>query len=74
MSVPLPVVSGPQAVGALQKTGFQVRRQQGSHLILRRDEPFAQTVGLNHRELDRGTLRAILRQVGISVDDFVKLL
>jgi predicted RNA binding protein YcfA (HicA-like mRNA interferase family) len=43
-------------------------------MILRRDEPFAQLVVPDHKELDRGTLRAIVRQAGISVDDLVKLL
>ena len=70
----LPRVSGQDTVTALKKIGFYVRRQQGSHIILRRDNPFAQTVVPNHRELDSGTLRAIIRQIGISVDDFVNLL
>ena len=70
----LPSVSGQQVVAALEKTGFRVRRQHGSHIIMRRDEPFAQTVVPAHRELDRGTLRAILRQAGIGVDEFVHLL
>jgi predicted RNA binding protein YcfA (HicA-like mRNA interferase family) len=58
----------------LAKVGFVLRRQEGSHMILRRAEPFAQVVVPDHRELDRGTLRAILRQVGISVREFVALL
>ena len=66
----LPRVSGAQAVAALQKLGFRVRRQHGSHIILRRDDPFSQTVVPNHRELDTGTLRAIIRQVGVGVDEF----
>ena len=41
---------------------------------LRRDQPFAQTVVPNHSEIDTGTLRAILRQVGMGVDEFKKLL
>jgi hypothetical protein len=36
--------------------------------------PFAQLVVPDHRELDRGTLRAILRQAGLSVEEFLKLL
>jgi len=70
----LPRLSGQQVVAALQRVGFRVRRQHGSHIILRRDEPFAQTVVPAHRELDRGTLRAILRQTDLSVEDFVRLL
>ena len=70
----LPRVSGRQVVAALVRIGFRVRRQQGSHIIMRRDIPFGQTVVPNHPEIDRGTLRAIIRQVGVSVDDFKKLL
>ena len=70
----LPCVSGQDTVSALRKVGFYTRRQHGSHIILRRDEPFAQTVVPNHRELDSGTLRAILRQINISVDEFIGLL
>lgn len=70
----LPCVSGRAAVAALAKAGFRTVRQHGSHMILRRDEPFAQTVVPDHRELDRGTLRAILRQAGISPDEFRRLL
>jgi predicted RNA binding protein YcfA (HicA-like mRNA interferase family) len=70
----LPTVSGEQVVAALLRIGFRVRRQHGSHIIMRRDEPFAQTVVPAHRELDRGTLRAILRQIDLSVDDFIHLL
>ena len=40
---------------------------------MRRDAPFAQLVVPDHRELDRGTLRAIIRQAGLSVDEFVAL-
>lgn len=70
----LAVISGRECVKALEKAGFYFKRQEGSHIILRRDTPFAQTVVPDHRELDRGTLRAIIRQAGISVDEFVKLL
>jgi len=61
-------------VSALRKAGFRSIRQHDSHMIMRRDNPFAQTTVPNHRELDRGTLRAIIRQVGMSVDQFNELL
>jgi predicted RNA binding protein YcfA (HicA-like mRNA interferase family) len=54
--------------------GFTVRRQQGSHIIMRRDSPFAQTVVPNHRQIDRGTLRAILRQTEVTADELIELL
>ena len=70
----LPQISGRECVKALEKIGFYLKRQEGSHIVLRRDDPFAQTVVPDHKELDRGTLRAIVRQAGLSVEEFVKLL
>jgi predicted RNA binding protein YcfA (HicA-like mRNA interferase family) len=70
----LPSISGRQAVKALTKEGFIIKRQQGSHIILRRNDPFAQVVVPDHKELDRGTLRAIIRQAGLSPREFSTLL
>ena len=70
----LPVISGRDCVKALERAGFLLKRQEGSHIILRRDSPFAQVVVPDHRELDRGTLRGIIRQAGLSVEEFVRLL
>ena len=61
-------------MAALGKAGFYKKRQHGSHVILRRDDPFAQLVVPDHKELDRGTLRAILRQANLSIDEFNRLL
>ncbi len=70
----LPRISGRECLKALNKVGFYLKRQEGSHMIVRRDEPFAQVTIPDHQELDRGTLRAIIRQVGLSVDEFIALL
>jgi predicted RNA binding protein YcfA (HicA-like mRNA interferase family) len=70
----LPQVSGLECVRALERAGFYLKRQRGSHIILRRDDPFAQVVVPEHKQLDRGTLRAIIRQAGLNVDEFVELL
>lgn len=70
----LPRVSGRDCIKALEKVGFYQKHQVGSHVVMRRDQPYAQTVVPDHRELDRGTLRAIIRQSGLSVDVFVGLL
>lgn len=70
----LPVISGQDCVKALKKAGFYFKRQEGSHIILRRDNPFAQLVVPEHKELDRGTLRAIIRQAGLGVNEFINLL
>jgi len=61
-------------MAALSLAGFHQVRQRGSHIILRRDTPFSQLTIPDHRELDRGTLRAIIRQAGMTVEQFNALL
>ena len=58
----------------LRKQDSSSDDEKGSHIILRRGEPFAQLVVPDHKELDRGTLRAIIRQAGIAVDDEASLI
>jgi predicted RNA binding protein YcfA (HicA-like mRNA interferase family) len=70
----LPVISGKECIKVLQKAGFLVIRQKGSHISLLRKDPYAQLVVPNHRELDRGTLRAIIRQAGLTVEEFLEFL
>ena len=70
----LPRISGRDCVKALTRVGFIMKRQHGSHMILRRDNPFAQLVVPDHEELDRGTLRAIIRQADLTVEQFIGLL
>lgn len=70
----LPRISGRDCIAVLGKIGFYKKRQQGSHVILRRDDPFAQLVVPDHKELDRGTLRAIIRQANLSVEEFNNLM
>ncbi len=43
-------------------------------MVLRRDDPFGQVIVPDHKKLDRGTLRAIIRQSGLSIDEFIELL
>ncbi len=71
----LPVVTGKECVDALLRAGFQFKRQKGSHIILVREDPAARVVVPNHHKgLKPGTLRQILRDADLSVDDFVELL
>jgi len=70
----LPVLSGREVIAALGRAGFEVRRQRGSHVVLRRLDPPIMVVVPDHPELDRGTLRAIIRQAGLTTDQFCGLL
>lgn len=70
----LPSISGKKCIQALEKIGFYQKRQESSHMIMRRDEPFAQVVVPNHSEIAKGTLRAIIRDLELSIEEFVLLL
>ena len=70
----LPQVSGKNCLKALNKVGFFVKRQKGSHIIVCRNDPFAEVVIPNHKTLDKGTLRAIIRQADLDVNEFIELL
>lgn len=70
---PLPLVSGAACIAALEQLGYARTRQRGSHVRMVAKGRAPVTVPL-HDELDRGTLRSILRTAEISVDDFVRLL
>ena len=67
-------LSGKAVVKAVKKAGFNVKRQKGSHIILRRDVPFAQVVVPDHKSIDTGTLANILDGVNFTVEDFLELL
>ena len=67
-------LSGREVVRTLEKAGFYVRRGKGSHIVLRRDNPFAQVVVPDHKSVDTGTLASRLDGSCLSVDDFLKLI
>ena len=67
-------ISGKEVIKALQRAGFYVKRQKGSHIILRRDNPFAQVVVPDHKGIDTGTIASILDGADLSIEDFIKLL
>jgi len=68
----LPVCSGTDAVNAFCKIGYEVDHQTGSHIILRHPNGRRLTVP-NHRELAKGTLRALIREAGLTKEQFAEL-
>ena len=71
----LPRVSGREVVKALGKIGYEQDRQRGSHIILRQTVPPHRRVTVpDHSEIAKGTLRAIIRDVGLTIDEFKALL
>jgi len=71
----LPVISGQDLCKALKKTGYVIDHQTGSHIILRNEKPPHRRLTVpDHKEIAKGTLRAILRQAGMTVEEFQDLL
>jgi predicted RNA binding protein YcfA (HicA-like mRNA interferase family) len=71
----LPVLSGKHVCKILAKIGYHTDHQAGSHIILRqKDSPHRRLTVPDHKELAKGTLRAIVRQAGLTLDEFNKLL
>lgn len=70
----LPIVSGDQVIKLLQKEGFSVTRQKGSHVSLHKrlqDGIVHLVVVPIKREIKKGTLLSIIKQAGMSRDDFI---
>lgn len=71
----LPTISGREVVKALGQLGYEIDHQTGSHIILRqRVEPYRRLTVPDHKEIAKGTLRAIIREAGLTRDEFFKLL
>jgi len=70
----LPVMSGKEAVRVFEKAGWEVARRRSSHIVMVRAGSRASLSVPDHRELDRGTLRTLIRLAGLTVGQFVKLL
>ncbi|MFY8000559.1 MAG: type II toxin-antitoxin system HicA family toxin [Candidatus Kapaibacteriota bacterium] len=70
MSEKLPVLSARDLMRVLKKYGYEFDRQSGSHIILRQIvSPYRRATIPNHKELATGTLRDILRQTGLTIED-----
>jgi predicted RNA binding protein YcfA (HicA-like mRNA interferase family) len=67
-------LSGKEIIKALGNAGFYIKRRKGSHIVLRRDSPFAQVVVPDHKSIDTGTLGSILDGADLSVDEFIRLI
>lgn len=67
-------VSGQEAIRALERLGFVQARQRGSHVVLKKRTPEGEVgcVVPLHRELAVGTLRGILKQAGVTPEEFME--
>jgi predicted RNA binding protein YcfA (HicA-like mRNA interferase family) len=68
-------VSGREVVRALRKLDYEQDRQRGSHIVLRQVAyPHRRITVPDHDEVAKGTLRAIIREAGLTVNEFKALL
>ncbi|MDE1804463.1 MAG: type II toxin-antitoxin system HicA family toxin [Candidatus Micrarchaeota archaeon] len=70
----LPSLAASKIIRALGKIGYTFNRQSGSHIILVNPQKHKIAVVPNRKEVPRGTLRSIINQAGLEVDEFLKLL
>lgn len=71
----LPLVSGQEAVRVFVQIGYEIDHQTGSHIILRKGEPPHRRLTVpNHKQLAKGTSRGLIREAGITVEEFRALL
>ncbi|MFQ5698947.1 MAG: type II toxin-antitoxin system HicA family toxin [Myxococcota bacterium] len=71
----LPSISGREVIRAFERVGYEQDRQRGSHIVLRhREPPHRRLVVPDHRTVARGTLPALIREPGLTLEEFASLL
>jgi len=71
----LPQVTGRDAVKVLRQVGYEQDHMRGSHIVMRQVViPHRRITVPDHNPIAKGTLRAIIRQAGLTVEEFVALL
>ena len=68
----LPALSGRQTVRVFESLGWSVARKRGSHIVLIKENHRATLSVPDHKEVAKGTLRALIRSSGITVNEFIR--
>ena len=69
----LPAMRPSEVIAILQKVGYSVDHQTGSHVVLYKEGRLPITVSQHNRDLKKGTLHQIVRSSGLSIEEFLKL-
>ena len=69
---PVPLLKPREVIQTFEKLGWRLARQKGSHLILIKAGHPASLSVPNHRQVARGTLRALIDRAGLTVDQFLE--
>jgi predicted RNA binding protein YcfA (HicA-like mRNA interferase family) len=71
----LPLITGTKLISILEKKGFVIQRQKGSHVRLKDSQERVVTIPVHgHQPLGKGLLLKILRDAELSKEDLIKLL
>ena len=71
MGSALPVLSGREVVRVFESLGWESVRQAGSHIIMTKDQELVTLSVPDHREVAKGTLRSLIRNAGLTVEEFI---
>ena len=71
MGSALPVLSGREVVRVFESLGWESVRQAGSHIIMTKDRELVTLSVPDHREVAKGTLRSLIRNAGLTVEEFI---
>ena len=76
MSRRLPPLRPKEVLRALEKAGFRVHHASGSHYVLKhpKDVRLRVTLPWHNKDLKRGTMGAIVKQAGLTIEEFLELL
>ena len=69
---PVPVLPPSDVIKVLQRLGWQIVRQKGSHIIMTKAGHMATLSIPNHSEVARGTLRSLITKAGLTVEQFLE--
>ena len=69
----LPIVKPGDVISALEKVGFYFARQKGSHKLYKKGQ-FRVTVAWHNQDMNPKTLKHVIKQAGLTVEEFIKLL
>lgn len=70
----LPILTWQQVVAALERAGYAFIRQRGSHMVYDNPETKNTIVIPRHKQIKRGILREIIREAGLTREEFLKLI
>ncbi len=74
MTPKMPIICAREILRALERAGFYFHHQTGSHIVMRHADGRRTTVPFHRGDMKMGTIRALLREAKISIEEFIDLL